>query len=109
MHDLWKTSSRVLLVPGVLALALAPGRVLGDDGGFLGRIFRLGGNPSASPPGGSGRAAATSDRSATLPYRPTGDSAGPVSPPAANPRPFVPGSANSSFADGPSTVDGPGD
>ena len=109
MHDLLKTSSRVLLVPGLLTLALAPGSVLGDDTGFLGRIFRLGGNSSASPPGGSGRAAASSDRSATLPYGPTGASAGPVSQPAANPRPSGPGSSGAPFADGPSTPDVPGD
>lgn len=109
MHDLLKTSSRVLLVPGLLTLALAPGSVLGDDTGFLGRIFRLGGNSSASPPGGSGRAAAPSDRSATLPYGPSGAAAGPVSRPAATLRPSGPGSSGAPFADGPSTPDVPGD
>src|SRR4051812_12088448 len=108
MHGLLKKSSRYLMVPGVLALALAPGMARGDDTGFLGRIFRLGGNSSASSSsGGASRSAGSSDRSANLPYGPTGGAVGAQGQPATSPR--SPGSAPSDmpFADGPATPDLP--
>jgi hypothetical protein len=37
-----------LVAPGLLVLAVAPRSALGDDNGFFGRLFRLGGNPSSS-------------------------------------------------------------
>jgi hypothetical protein len=69
MHGLSGKSARALGVQALFVLALAPEAALGDDQGFFGRIFRLGGNPSSSASGSAGRSAGATDRSAPLPYR----------------------------------------
>lgn len=109
MHGLSKLTSRVLLALGVLALALAPAGARGDDTGFFGRLFRLGGNSSSASAERSGRPAASSNRSARLPYGPAQGATGSVGQPATPPRSSGAVSSPIPFEDGPSTPEVSGD
>ena len=95
-----------LAAPGLLALALGPATVRGDDTSFLGRLFRLGGSSSApSPfppsPGSTGRSGASSNAAAPSRYGDIG-SGGTFIPPASRSR--VP---SATPASGPVSSEGP--
>ncbi len=108
MHGSHRTRLGVWIAPGILGLALLPVSAWGDDNGFFGRLFRLGGNNQSGSSANPGQP--KSPRSSPAPQPGTYESAfgdtgsGGAFIPPANRSPRLP---NPTPAVGPISSEGP--